>query len=79
MFLCKTQAKNVIELSFYSYFFAPYALLIIYIINCGLISGFVFVCRSRTIIFGNRKVAHVHLEGWKHGNGEVGLNMACTQ
>ena len=43
-----------------------------------IISGFVFVCRSRTI-FGNRKGAHVHLEGWKHGNGEVGLNMACTQ
>ena len=25
------------------------------------------VCVSRTI-FGNRKGAHVHLEGWKHGN-----------
>ena len=36
------------------------------------------VCVSRTI-FGNRKGAHVHLEGWKHGNGMVGLNMACTQ
>ena len=44
-----------------------------------IISGFVFVvCPSRTI-FGNRKGAHVHLEGWKHGNGEVGLNMVCTQ
>ena len=36
-----------------------------------------FVCRSRTI-FGNKKSAHVHLEGWKHGNREVRLNMACT-
>ena len=44
-----------------------------------IISGFVFVvCSSRTI-FGNRKGAHVHLEGWKHGNREVRLNMAFTQ
>ena len=44
-----------------------------------IISGFLFVvCPSRTI-FGNRKGAHVHLEGWKHGNREVRLNMACTQ
>ena len=44
-----------------------------------IISGFLFVvCPSRTI-FGNRKGAHVHLEGWKHGNREVRLNMVCTQ
>ena len=44
-----------------------------------IISGFVFVvCPLRTI-FGNRKGAHVHLEGLKHGNGDTGLNMACTQ
>ena len=37
-----------------------------------IISGFVFVvCPSRTI-FGNRKGAHVHLEGWKHGNSQQG-------
>ena len=36
-----------------------------------------FVCRSRTI-FGYKKSAHVHLEGWKHGNREVRLNMVCT-
>ena len=48
--------------------------IVIYLINCG----FVFVCRSRTIL-GNKKSAHVHLEGLKHGNGEVGLNMVCTQ
>ena len=47
---------------------------LVYIIN----SGFLFVCRSRTI-FGNRKGAHVHFEGWKHGNEEVRLNMVCTQ
>ena len=48
---------------------------LVYLIN----SGFLFVvCVSRTI-FGNRKVAHVHLEGWKHGNEEVRLNMVCTQ
>ena len=41
-------------------------------------SGFLFVCRSRTI-FGNRKGAHVHLEGWKHGNRDTELNMVCTQ
>ena len=42
-------------------------------------SDFLFVvCPSRTI-FGKRKGAHVHLEGWKHGYGEVGLNMVCTQ
>ena len=29
---------------------------------------FSVVCSSRTV-FGNRKSAHVHLEGWKHGNG----------
>ena len=52
-----------------------YTLVNIYLI----ISGFLFVvCSSRTI-FGNRKGAHVHLEGWKHGNGDTGLNMACTQ
>ena len=33
---------------------------------------------NRTIS-GNRKGAHVHLEGWKHGNRDTGLNMACTQ
>ena len=43
-----------------------------------IISGFVFVCRSRTI-FGNRKGAHVHLDGWRHGYREVRLNMVCTQ
>ena len=44
-----------------------------------IISGFLFVvCPSRTI-FGNRKGAHVHLEGWKHGNVDTGLNMACEQ
>ena len=47
---------------------------LVYIINCG----FVFVCRSRTI-FGKKKSAHVHLEGWKHGNKDTGLNMVCTQ
>ena len=48
---------------------------LVYIIK----SDFLFVvCPSRTI-FGNRKGAHVHLEGWKHGNREVRLNMACTQ
>ena len=47
----------------------------IYIINSGIV--FV-VCPLRTI-FGNEKRAHVHLEGWKHGNREVKLNMACTQ
>ena len=26
-----------------------------------------------------KKGAHVHLEGWKHGNGEVRLNKVCTQ
>ena len=37
-----------------------------------IISGFLFVvCSSRTI-YGHRKGAHVHLEGWKHGNGEYG-------
>ena len=42
-------------------------------------SGFVFVvCVLRTI-FGKKKSAHVHLEGWKHGNGDTGLNMVCTQ
>ena len=44
-----------------------------------IISEIVFVvCVSRTI-FGKKSKVHVHLEGWKHGNGEVGLNMACTQ
>ena len=47
---------------------------LVYIIN----SGFVFVCRSRTI-FGSKKSAHVHLEGWKHGNKVTRLNMVCTQ
>ena len=47
---------------------------LVYYIN----SGFVFVCRSRTI-FGKKKVAHVHLEGWKHGNKDTELNMVCTQ
>ena len=48
---------------------------LVYIIK----SDFVFVvCVLRTI-FGNRKGAHVHLEGWKHGNGDTGLNMVCTQ
>ena len=44
-----------------------------------IISGFLFVvCSSRTIL-GNKKSAHVHLEGWKHGNKEVRLNMVCTE
>ena len=44
-----------------------------------IISGFVFVvCPSRTI-FGMEEGAHVHLEGWKHGNREVRLNMVYTQ
>ena len=48
---------------------------VIYIIN----SGFLFVvCLSRTI-FGNRKGAHVQIEDEKHGNGDTGLNMVCTQ
>ena len=47
---------------------------LVYIIN----SGFLFVCRSRTI-FGNRKGAHVQIEDEKHGNMDTGLNMACTQ
>ena len=48
---------------------------LVYIIN----SGFLFVvCSSRTI-FGNRIGAHVHLEGWKHGYRDTGLNMVCTQ
>ena len=25
------------------------------------------------------KSAHVHLEGWKHGNRDTELNMVCTQ
>ena len=37
-----------------------------------------FVCLSRTI-FGKKKGAHVHLEGWKHGYRDTGLNMVCTQ
>ena len=48
---------------------------LVYIINSGIV--FV-VCLSRTI-FGNRKGAHVQIEGEKHGNGMVRLNMACTQ
>ena len=48
---------------------------LVYIIK----SDFLFVvCPLRTI-YGHRKGAHVHLEGWKHGNREVRLNMACTQ
>ena len=42
-------------------------------------SGFVFVVCSLRTIFGSRKVAHVHLEGWKHGNRDTGLYMVCTQ
>ena len=49
--------------------------LLIYIINSEIV--FV-VCLSRTI-FGKKKSAHVHLEGWKHGNKDTDLNMACTQ
>ena len=30
-------------------------------------------------IWYHRKGAHVHLEGWKHGNGDTGLNKVCTQ
>ena len=42
-------------------------------------SDFLFVvCPLRTI-FGNRKGAHVHLEGLKHGNRDTRLNMVCTQ
>ena len=48
---------------------------LVYIINSEIV--FV-VCVSRTI-FGKKSKVHVHLEGWKHGNGEVRLNMACTQ
>ena len=33
---------------------------------------------SRTI-FGIKEGAHVHLASWKHGNGDTGLNMVCTQ
>ena len=52
-----------------------WGVLVIYLI----ISGFLFVvCSSRTI-FGKKSKAHVHLERWKHGNGEVRLNMVCTQ
>ena len=46
----------------------------IYIIN----SGFLFVCRSRTI-FGSKKGAHVQIEGEKHDNKNTGLNMVCRQ
>ena len=49
--------------------------LVIYIIKSEIV--FV-VCVSRTI-FGSKKGAHVHLEGWKHGNRDTGLNMVCTQ
>ena len=49
--------------------------MLIYIINSEIV--FV-VCVSRTI-FGKKKGAHVHLEGWKHGNIDTGLNMLCTQ
>ena len=48
---------------------------LVYIIN----SGFLFVVCSLRTIFGNREGAHVHLEVWKHGNRDTGLNMACTQ
>ena len=48
---------------------------LVYLIN----PGFLFVvCVSRTI-FGKKKSAHVHLEGWKHSNEEVRLNMVCMQ
>ena len=48
---------------------------LVYIIN----SGFLFVvCPLRTI-FGNRKGAHVQIEGEKHGNMDTGLKMVCTQ
>ena len=47
----------------------------VYPLSYYIKSDFLFVvCPSRTI-FGNRKGAHVHLEGLKHGNGNVGLNM----
>ena len=48
---------------------------LVYIINSEIV--FV-VCPSRTI-FGNRKAAHVHFARRKHGNGEIKLNMVCTQ
>ena len=48
---------------------------LVYIINSGIV--FV-VCVSRTI-FGNRKGAHVQMEGEKHGNRDTGLNMVYTQ
>ena len=48
---------------------------LVYIINSEIV--FV-VCVSRTI-FGMKEGAHVHLKGWKHGNRDTGLNMACTQ
>ena len=41
-------------------------------------SGFLFVCRSRTI-FGKKKSAHVQIESEKHVNRETRLNMVCTQ
>ena len=43
--------------------------------NCEIV--FV-VCPLRTI-FGMKEGAHVHLKGWKHGNRDTELNMACTQ
>ena len=36
------------------------------------------VCPLRTI-FGKKKSAHVHFEGWKHGSKVTKLNMVCTQ
>ena len=48
---------------------------LVYIIN----SGFLFVVCSLRTIFGKKKSAHVHLEGWKHGNKDTELNMVCTQ
>ena len=57
----------------------PVPVAICYLVIYLIISDFLFVvCPSRTI-FGNRKGAHVHLEGWKHGNREVRLNMVYTQ
>ena len=44
-----------------------------------IISGFLFVVCSLRTIFGNRKGAHVQIEGEKHGNMDTELNMVCTQ
>ena len=37
-----------------------------------------YLVRNENLV-RNEKRAHVHLASWKHGNGEVKLNMVCTQ